>query len=183
MKGVLNDKQIVEAGIFDPMSPDNLNPFGYDLTLDYKFKRAYHALNESPWQGDNAPLLSIDVFDLEDLKYENLDGDCVEIPPGDFILGSTIEYVRMPEDVLGLCFSRSSLVRLGLNVNITPFEASFEGIITIEMFNAAKYPIKVHAGMRIAQACFFRGETPNRDYITKGGRYQGQTGVTGSKGA
>jgi dCTP deaminase len=175
MKGVLNDKQIVEAGIFDPMSPDNLNPFGYDLILDTKFTRVVNNFIDP-----------VDVLDPNyNLRYIDVknDGPYAVIPPGDFLLGCSVEYVRMPEDVLGLCFSRSSLVRMGLNVNITPFEASFEGIITIEIFNAATYSIKVHAGMRIAQACFFRGATPNRDYITKGGRYQGQTGVTGSRGA
>ena len=74
------------------------------------------------------------------------------------------------------------MVRLGLNVNITPLESGWEGQITVEIFNASTIPIVVHPDQRIGQVVFFRGLVPSIDYVSKGGRYQGQRGVVGSKG-
>lgn len=100
------------------------------------------------------------------------------IDPGEFILCSSVEYFRMPEDVVGVVVGKSTYARCGLIVNCTPMEPGWHGNLTIELHNASQHAIKVYANEGIAQVMFFRGERPAVTYADKQGKYQGQTGVT-----
>ena len=102
----------------------------------------------------------------------------VEIRPNAFILCRSVEYFRIPEDVVGVVVGKSTYARCGLIVNCTPMEPGWHGHLTIELHNASQHSIKVYANEGIAQVMFFRGERPAVTYADKQGKYQGQTGVT-----
>lgn len=111
--------------------------------------------------------------------FQFLEGDKVVIPPGGYILGRSYEYFRMPPDVMGLCYGKSTLARCGLVVNVTPIECGWNGHLTIEIENANPLPAVVYCMEGVCQVVFARlPEPPERDYAAKGGKYQGQTGVT-----
>ena len=171
--GLLNCDQLSEEDFIREVERRNYNPYGYDLTLSNQWSRVEPS-GKYPF---------IDSADPSSFISEHLPAaDTVLVPPNDFVLGCTKETIEVPKDVLGLCFSRSSMVRIGLNVNITPFEAGWKGTVTIEIFNASRFPILVHADQKIGQVIFLRGLKPSIDYVSKGGRYQGQEGLVGSKG-
>ena len=100
------------------------------------------------------------------------------LQPGAFVLNHSVEYFRMPEDVVGVVVGKSTYARCGLIVNCTPMEPGWHGHLTIELHNASQHAIKVYANEGIAQVMFHRGERPAVTYADKGGKYQGQTGVT-----
>ena len=100
------------------------------------------------------------------------------IAAGEFVLCRSVEYFRMPEDVVGVVVGKSTYARCGLIVNCTPMEPGWHGHLTIELHNASQHAIKVYANEGIAQVMFHRGERPAVTYADKGGKYQGQTGVT-----
>ena len=100
------------------------------------------------------------------------------LSPGDFVLCRSVEYFRMPEDVVGVVVGKSTYARCGLVVNCTPMEPGWHGHLTIELHNASQHIINIYANEGIAQVMFHRGERPAVTYADKGGKYQGQTGVT-----
>jgi dCTP deaminase len=104
--------------------------------------------------------------------------DAKVIQGGEFVLCRSVEYFRIPEDVVGVVVGKSTYARCGLIVNCTPMEPGWHGHLTIELHNASQHAIKVYANEGIAQVMFFRGERPHVTYADKGGKYQGQTGVT-----
>lgn len=104
--------------------------------------------------------------------------DTKVIQGGEFVLCRSVEYFRIPEDVVGVVVGKSTYARCGLIVNCTPMEPGWHGHLTIELHNASRHSIKVYANEGIAQVMFFRGERPAITYADKDGKYQGQTGVT-----
>jgi dCTP deaminase len=103
---------------------------------------------------------------------------CV-IPPNSFVLTRTVEYFRIPRDVLVICLGKSTYARCGLIVNVTPLEPGWEGHVTLEISNTTPLPAKVYANEGVAQFLFFKGSTPCEiSYADRKGKYMGQTGVT-----
>ncbi len=103
----------------------------------------------------------------------------ITIPPNAFALAHSIEYIRMPKDVLAICLGKSTYARCGIIVNVTPFEPEFEGHITIEISNTTSLPAKVYANEGIAQVIFLQGDSVcTTSYKDKQGKYQGQQGIT-----
>jgi dCTP deaminase len=103
---------------------------------------------------------------------------CV-IPPNSFALTRTVEYFRIPRDVLVICLGKSTYARCGLIVNVTPLEPEWEGHVTLEISNTTPLPARVYANEGICQFLFLKGEGPCEiSYADKGGKYMGQTGVT-----
>ena len=88
----------------------------------------------------------------------------------------------MPNDVIGICLGRSSYARCGILCHVTPLEPGWEGYVTIEISNPNPVPARIYAGKGITQVLFFQGEMPLRNYVTKGGRYNRQSGIVSSKG-
>ena len=107
---------------------------------------------------------------------------CV-IPPNSFALARTVEYFRIPRNVLTICLGKSTYARCGIIVNVTPFEPEWEGFVTLEFSNTTPLPAKIYAGEGCAQVLFFESdEVCETSYKDRGGKYQGQRGVTLPKG-
>lgn len=169
-------RMALEQGMIDPFVPEQvregvisygLSSYGYDLRLANEFK--------VPGPG-REPLdpKAIDVGAFVDLKAE-----VIEVPPGTFVLGRTVEYLRIPSDVLTLCTGKSSYARCGVLVNVTPFEPGWEGHATLCLMNIGPRPVRLYAGEGIAQAIFFQGDEPcERSYADRAGKYQAVRGVT-----
>lgn len=105
-------------------------------------------------------------------------GEQVIIPPNSYALTSSLEYVRMPEDVLAICLGKSTYARVGIHLNVTPLEPGWEGEVTIEISNATRFPVAVYAGEGIMQVLFLRGSKAEMNYAKRNGKYQGQRGIT-----
>jgi deoxycytidine triphosphate deaminase len=108
-----------------------------------------------------------------------LQGDVCIIPPNSFALARTVEYFRIPRTVLTICLGKSTYARCGIIVNVTPFEPEWEGYVTLEFSNTTPLPAKIYANEGIAQVIFFESdEVCETSYKDRGGKYQGQQGVT-----
>ncbi|GAA3539879.1 dCTP deaminase [Aeromicrobium flavum] len=180
---LLSDRDIlaeIDAGrvALDPYEPSMIQPSSIDVRLD-KFFRVF----------DNHKYPHIDpAQDQSDLTREvEVSGDDAFIlHPGEFVLGSTYEYVSLPDDVAARLEGKSSLGRLGLMTHSTAgfIDPGFQGHITLELANVATLPIKLYPGMKIGQLCFFRltsaAENPYGS-AKYGSRYQGQRGPTASR--
>ena len=104
------------------------------------------------------------------------------IPPNSFVLAKTVEYFRIPKDVLCICVGKSTYARTGIICNVTPIENEFEGNIVIELSNTTPNPAKIYSNEGIAQFLFFKSETqPETTYKSKNGKYQGQTTIQVAK--
>jgi len=145
-----------------------LSSYGYDIRVSNEFK-IFTNLNST-------------VVDPKNFKNENVIdfvGDECIIPPNSFALARTVEFFRMPKNVLAICLGKSTYARCGIIVNVTPFEPGFEGHITIEISNTTPLPAKIYANEGIAQVLFFEGdEQCETTYKDKKGKYQFQTGIT-----
>ena len=103
------------------------------------------------------------------------------IPPNSFALASTVEYFRIPRDVLVICLGKSTYARCGIIVNVTPLEPEWEGHVTLEFSNTTPLPARIYANEGVAQMLFFQADADDvceTSYKDRGGKYQGQTGVT-----
>lgn len=104
--------------------------------------------------------------------------ECI-IPPNSFALARTVEYFRIPRDTLVICLGKSTYARCGIIVNVTPLEPEWEGHVTLEFSNTTSLPAKIYAGEGVAQMLFFQSDDVcETSYRDRGGKYQGQTGVT-----
>ena len=176
--GVLADWEIEELSVTDPkmvegLMVENLNPFGYDLTLHNEFLIPTF---------DTSRLTLLDPMDSSSAHLVQSSGDWCIIPPNSFVLGRSVEKINMPNWAIGICLGRSTYARCGIIANVTPLEAGWSGTVTIELSNSTPMPAKVYAGRGIVQVVFFTGSIPDRTYVSKGGRYQGQEDITPAKG-
>lgn len=147
-----------------------LSSFGYDIRLGRRFL--------VPLGGVNAVL---DPVDFPRHLFREIEVDDVfELAPHSQILAESVESFWMPDDVMGVCWGKSSYARCGLLVNVTPLEPRWRGRLTLELANLSPLPIRLHVGQGIAQVVFFRGKRPARGYDEKeaGGLYQDQPGAT-----
>ncbi len=147
-----------------------LGSFGYDIRLGRRFL--------VPLGGVNAVL---DPVNFPRDLFREIEAEGVfELAPHAQVLAESVETFWMPDDVMGVCWGKSSYARCGLLVNVTPLEPRWRGKLTIELANLSPLPIRLHVGQGIAQVVFFRGQRPKRGYDEKeaGGLYQDQPGVT-----
>ena len=145
-----------------------LSSYGYDARLAPEFKIFTNVNNAM-----------VDPKDFSTHTFVEKEGDFCIIPPNSFMLGRTVEYFKIPRDVLVICLGKSTYARCGLVVNVTPLEPEWEGTVTLEVSNTTPLPAKVYANEGIAQFLFFRGEAPPEvSYKDRGGKYIGQQGVT-----
>jgi len=144
-----------------------LSSYGYDIRVSDEFKiftNVYSTMVD-PKHFDNRSMI--------DFK-----GDVCVIPPNSFALGKTIEYFRIPRDVLTICLGKSTYARCGIIVNVTPFEPEWEGYVTLEISNTAPLPAKIYANEGIAQVIFFvADEQCEISYADKKGKYQAQQSI------
>ena len=145
-----------------------LSSYGYDIRVSDEFK-IFTNINTT-------------VVDPKDFQLTNtidFRGDVCIIPPNSFALARTIEYFKIPRNVLAICVGKSTYARCGIIVNVTPFEPEFEGYITIEISNTTPLPAKIYANEGIAQVLFFEGDCNCEvSYKDKSGKYQKQQGIT-----
>lgn len=148
--------------------------FGYDVSLGEEIKifTNQNAALIDPKKLNSETLIDGKVRTDEDgAKY-------VILPPNSYLLGVTIEYFKIPRDVMVICLGKSTYARAGCICNTTPIEPGFEGNIVIELSNSTSLPMKIYLNEGIAQFLFFRGESCRTSYGDRAGKYQGQRGVT-----
>jgi dCTP deaminase len=148
-----------------------VSSYGYDLRVADEFKiftNVYSAI--------------VDPKNFSPESFVDFKGDVCVIPPNSFALARSLEYFRIPRKVLTICLGKSTYARCGLIVNVTPFEPSWEGFVTLEISNTTPLPAKVYANEGLAQVLFFEAdEECEISYADKKGKYQGQVGVTPPK--
>ncbi len=140
--------------------------YGYDLRLADEF--------EVP----EFPNGYLDPKRMDAVRFRSCRGSTCLIPANSFVLGRSLEYIRVPRNTLVICQGKSTYARCGLVVNVTPFEPEWEGYVTISLVNCASVPLKVYANEGIAQIVFLRAESECRtSYADRRGKYQAQMGI------
>ena len=145
-----------------------LSSFGYDARVSNEFKIFTNVNSE--------------IIDPKNFKQNNFiskKGEQCIIPPNSFVLSSTVEYFKIPNDIMVICLGKSTYARCGIIVNVTPLEPSWEGYLTLEFSNTTPLPAKIYANEGAAQFIFLKGnEKPNITYADRNGKYMRQSGVT-----
>ncbi len=145
-----------------------LSSYGYDARVGNDFKIFTNV---------NSSIVDPKNFDQQSFVDRNTDV-CI-IPPNSFALARTVEYFRIPRDVLVICVGKSTYARCGIIVNVTPLEPEWEGHVTLEFSNTTPLPAKIYANEGACQFLFLQGNEPCEvSYRDKAGKYQGQRGVT-----
>ncbi len=145
-----------------------VSSYGYDVRVGDEFKVFTNVYNTV-----------VDPKNFDSKSFVDIRADVCIIPPNSFALASTIEYFRIPRDILTICLGKSTYARCGIIVNVTPFEPEWEGHVTIEISNTTPLPARIYANEGIAQVLFFQSDEPcARSYKDKKGKYQAQRGVT-----
>jgi dCTP deaminase len=145
-----------------------LSSYGYDARVAGDFKIFTNV--------DNAV---VDPKDFAANSFVDRKTECCVIPPNSFALARTVEYFRVPEDVLVICLGKSTYARCGIIVNVTPLEPGWEGHVTLEFSNTTPLPAKVYANEGACQFLFLKGNEPcETSYADRAGKYMRQTGVT-----
>ncbi len=142
--------------------------YGYDIRCSNEFKIF-----------TNIHTAIVDPKEFSDSSFVDFYGEVCVIPPNSFVLARTIEYFRIPRNVLTVCLGKSTYARCGIIVNVTPFEPEWEGYATLEFSNTTPLPAKIYAYEGVAQVIFFEASEPcETSYRDRKGKYQGQIGVT-----
>lgn len=142
--------------------------YGYDVRCTNQFK-VFTNINSA----------TVDPKSFDEDSFVDLESDVCVIPPNSFALASTVEYFRIPRNVLTICLGKSTYARCGIIVNVTPLEPEWEGHVTLEFSNTTSLPAKIYANEGVAQMLFLESdEECEISYKDRGGKYQGQTGVT-----
>ena len=157
------DKQVRQGVISYGVSS-----YGYDIRVADEFK-VFTNINSTV----------VDPKNFDARSFVDVKADVCIIPPNSFALAKTVEYFRIPRNVLTVCVGKSTYARCGLIVNVTPFEPEWEGYVTLEISNTTPLPAKVYANEGISQVLFFESdEECEVSYADKAGKYQKQQGLT-----
>ena len=145
-----------------------VSSYGYDARVSDEFKIFTNVNSE--------------IVDPKNFKSSNFitknSSECI-IPPNSFVLARTVEYFKIPKNILVICLGKSTYARCGIIVNVTPLEPGWEGHVTLEFSNTTPLPAKIYANEGVAQFVFIKGnEDPAVSYADRNGKYQGQKGVT-----
>ncbi len=158
----------VETQKRDAVISYGLSSYGYDARCADHFKIF-----------TNVDSAVVDPKAFNPSSFVDRTGPICIIPPNSFALTHTIEYFRIPRDILVICLGKSTYARCGIIVNVTPLEPEWEGQVTIEISNTTPLPAKIYAGEGICQFLFLQGATPcETSYADKAGKYMGQRGVS-----
>ena len=141
--------------------------YGYDVRCAREFKI---------FTNINTTIVDPKAFDPR--SFVDYQGSVAIIPPNSFALGRSVEYFKIPRDVLTICVGKSTYARCGIITNVTPFEPEWEGYVTLEISNTTPLPAKIYANEGIAQVLFFQSdEACQTSYADRQGKYQGQQGI------
>ena len=177
---ILSDKWIREQakkGMIDPFVESQkrdgiisygLSSYGYDARCSPEFKIFTNVNNAI-----------VDPKNFSPSSFVDRETDVCIIPPNSFVLARTVEYFRIPRDVLVICLGKSTYARCGIILNVTPIEPEWEGHVTLEFSNTTPLPAKIYANEGVCQFLFFKGDQPCEvSYRDRAGKYMNQTGVT-----
>jgi dCTP deaminase len=144
-----------------------LSSYGYDIRIADEFKI---------FTNINTTIVDPKCFDPR--SFVDYQGEVALIPPNSFALGRSVEYFKIPRNVLTICVGKSTYARCGIITNVTPFEPEWEGYVTLEISNTTPLPARIYANEGIAQVLFFESdETCETSYADRQGKYQGQQGI------
>jgi dCTP deaminase len=156
------DRQVRKGGI-----SFGLSSYGYDIRIADEFKI---------FTNINTTIVDPKAFDPR--SFVDYQGEVALIPPNSFALGRSVEYFKIPRNVLTICVGKSTYARCGIITNVTPFEPEWEGYVTLEISNTTPLPAKIYANEGIAQVLFFESdEACETSYADRQGKYQGQQGI------
>lgn len=175
---IKNDRWIIDKasqGMIEPFAFGStgvisygVSSYGYDVRVGNRFKVF-----------TNIYSTVVDPKNFDPRCFVDVETDVCIIPPNSFALASTIEYFRIPRNVLTICVGKSTYARCGIIVNVTPFEPEWEGNVTLEISNTTPLPAKIYANEGIAQVLFFESDQEcDISYKDKKGKYQSQRGIT-----
>ena len=182
MGGIKSDRWIrdmAKKGMIEPYAEEQVghgiisygvSSYGYDLRVADEFK-IFTNLNSTV----------VDPKQVDPRNMVDFQGDVCIVPPNSFALARTIEYFRVPRNVLCVCVGKSTYARCGIITNVTPFEPEWEGHVTLEISNTTPLPARIYANEGIAQVLFFEADADDvcqTSYADKRGKYQAQRGVT-----
>jgi dCTP deaminase len=170
-----------QQGMIEPYIPNQIkqngsvklisygtSSYGYDIRCADEFK-IFTNINST----------IVDPKNFDEKSFVDFKGDVCIIPPNSFALARTVEYFRIPRNVLTVCLGKSTYARCGIIVNVTPLEPEWEGHVTLEFSNTTPLPAKIYANEGVAQVIFIESdEVCETSYKDRGGKYQGQQGVT-----
>jgi dCTP deaminase len=157
-----NDRQVREGVISYGVSS-----YGYDLRVADEFK-IFTNVNSA----------IVDPKQFDERSFITVRGDSVLVPPNSFALARSVEYFKIPRDVLTICVGKSTYARCGIIVNVTPFEPEWEGFVTLEISNSTPLPAKIYSNEGLCQILFFQSDEPCEiSYKDKKGKYQKQSGI------
>jgi len=176
---IKNDRWIIEQanlGMIEPFESSQVgsgvvsygvSSFGYDMRVAPEYKIFTNVLSSI-----------IDPKSFDPRSFVEFSGDVCIVPPNSFALARSVEYFRIPRNIVTHTGGKSTYARCGIITNVTPFEPEWEGHVTLEISNTTPLPAKIYSNEGIAQVLFFEGEQPITSYKDKKGKYQGQRGVT-----
>ncbi len=165
-KGMI--KPFADEGVREGVISFGVSSYGYDMRLADVYRKL------SP---DDRHLIDPKTFQLD--RLEEIRASEIRIPPNEFVIGRSLEYFRIPRDILTLCFGKSTYARCGIVINVTPFEPEWEGYATLSISNTGPAPVRLYSGEGIAQIVFLASDSPcERSYADKKGRYQAQQDIT-----
>jgi dCTP deaminase len=168
-----------EHGMIDPFVDGQVregaisygvSSYGYDMRVAPEFRIFTNVLS-----------VIVDPKHFDARSFVEFDGDVCIVPPNSFALARSVEYFRIPRNVLTICLGKSTYARCGIITNVTPFEPEWEGYVTLEISNTTPLPAKIYANEGICQVLFFEADDDDicqTSYADKKGKYQKQTGVT-----
>lgn len=174
-------RMVREHSMIDPFEPDQVrkskqgriisygtSSYGYDVRCSNEFK-IFTNINSA----------IVDPKNFTEDSFVDVQSDVCIIPPNSFALARTVEYFRIPRDVLTICLGKSTYARCGIIINVTPLEPEWEGHVTLEFSNTTPLPAKIYANEGVAQMLFLTGdEVCETSYKDRNGKYQDQQGVT-----
>ena len=161
-------KPFVESNIRQDVVSYGLSSYGYDIRVSDEYK-IFTNVNNS----------IIDPKKFDDKSFVNFKGDVCVVPANSFALARSIEYFKIPRNVLTICLGKSTYARCGIIVNVTPLEPEWEGYVTLEISNTTPLPAKIYSNEGLCQVIFFESDEDCAvSYKDKSGKYQSQTGIT-----
>jgi len=169
---MIKEHKMIEPFTEEQVRGDNISygvsSYGYDIRISDEFK-IFTNINTTV----------VDPKNFDSKGFVDYKGESCIIPPNSFALGRSVEYFRIPRNVLTVCVGKSTYARCGIITNVTPFEPEWEGFVTLEISNTTPLPARVYANEGIAQVLFFESdEDCLTSYADRKGKYQKQTGIT-----
>ena len=175
------EKMAHEHGMIEPFEAQQVRETGNGRVISYGVSSYGYDVRCAPdfkiFTNINSAVVDPKAFDED--SFVNVQKDVCIIPPNSFALARTVEYFRIPRNVLTICLGKSTYARCGIIVNVTPLEPEWEGHVTLEFSNTTPLPARIYANEGVAQMIFIESdETCRVSYADRGGKYQGQVGVT-----